>query len=327
MQSSLTIRMQQPGFKISNSSTPVQLVAEPEELNKPSLQPFSFQTVTLNVHRQMVEKPSLTVQSFMEDLGNGVQLAMIEIPAGEFLMGSPSLEEFSLDDEKPQHLVKVPRFYLGQALITQAQWQELMGENPAHFKGDDNLPVECVSWLRAIEFCKKLSEKIGRTYRLPSEAEWEYACRAGTETPFAFGETITPKIVNYGDTHLGIADGDYSKKTTPAGQFPANRFGLYDMHGNLWEWCLDVWADNYNNAPIDGSATKENNLQGSYKKMLYAANTIRGGCWLESAWLCRSAIRSYSAASNSDYAVGFRVAAVPAHHPSRQTIAKTGSKS
>jgi formylglycine-generating enzyme required for sulfatase activity len=127
-----------------------------------------------------------------------------------------------------------------------------------------------------------------------------------------------PEIVNYGDTYLGIADGDYSKKTTPAGQFPANRFGLYDMHGNLWEWCLDVWADNYNNAPVDGSATEDDSLQGSYKKMLRATNTIRGGCWFDSARLCRSAIRSYSAASNGDNVVGLRVVAVPASTPSRQ---------
>jgi eukaryotic-like serine/threonine-protein kinase len=243
-----------------------QYIHKSEELNKPSLQPFSFQTVKMNVYRSVVEKPSLTVQRFMEDLGNGVQLAMIEIPAGEFLMGSPSSEEFSLDDEKPQHLVKVPRFYLGQALITQAQWQELMGDNPARFQSDDNLPVECVSWLRAIDFCKKLSEKTGRTYRLPSEAEWEYACRAGTETPFAFGETITPEIVNYGDTRTTIDDNDYVREIIPAGRFPANYFGLYDMHGNLWEWCLDVWADNYINAPVDGSATEDDNSQGSYKK-------------------------------------------------------------
>jgi eukaryotic-like serine/threonine-protein kinase len=295
-----------------------QSIHKSEELNKPPLQPFSFQTVKVNVYRQIVERPSFTVQRFMEDLGNGVQLAMIEIPAGEFLMGSPSSEEFSLDDEKPQHLVKVPRFYLGQALITQAQWQTLMGENPARFQGDDDLPVECVSWSSAIKFCKKLSEKTGRTYRLPSEAEWEYACRAGTETPFAFGETITPEIVNYGDTYLGIADCDYSKKTTPAGQFPANRFGLYDMHGNLWEWCLDVWTDNYDNAPVDGSVTEDDSSQGSYKKMLHATNTIRGGCWFDSARLCRSAIRSYSTASNGDNVVGLRVVAVPASTLSRQ---------
>jgi formylglycine-generating enzyme required for sulfatase activity len=173
------------------------------------------------------------------------------------------------------------------------------------------LPVEYVSWLRAIEFCKKLSEKTGRTYRLPSEAEWEYACRAGTETPFAFGETITPEIVNYGDTCTTIDD-DYVRGITPAGRFSANYFGLYDMHGNLWEWCLDVWADNYINAPVDGSSTEDDNSQGSYKKMLYAANTIRGGCWLNSAWLCRFAVRSYSAASHCDDFVGFRVVAVPA---------------
>jgi eukaryotic-like serine/threonine-protein kinase len=151
-------------------------------------------------------------------------------------------------NELPQHQVTLPEFYLGQTLVTQAQWQAIMGNNPASFKGDGKLPVDSVSWLDAIEFCRKLSQKTGRTYRLPSEAEWEYACRAGTTTPFAFGEAITPAVVNYNGNfpYSGAAKGEFREKTTPVGIFPANAFGLYDMHGNLWEWCLDEWVDNYN---------------------------------------------------------------------------------
>jgi formylglycine-generating enzyme required for sulfatase activity len=179
--------------------------------------------VKLNAQGKIIERPQVNnVNRFIEDLGNGVQLAMVEIPAGKFLMGSPLSETFGenqpdwykLDFERPQHLVQVSRFYLGQTLITQAQWQSLMGKNPSHFTGDENLPVECVSWLDSIEFCEKLSDKTGRTYRLPTEAEWEYACRAGSEKPFAFGETITPEFINYNGNYpySKAAKGEYRKK-------------------------------------------------------------------------------------------------------------------
>jgi formylglycine-generating enzyme required for sulfatase activity len=205
-------------------------VREPQEPNKPLLKPFNFETVKLNAQGKIIERPQVNnVNRFIEDLGNGVQLAMVEIPAGKFLMGSPLSETFGenqpdwykLDFERPQHLVQVSRFYLGQTLITQAQWQSLMGKNPSHFTGDENLPVECVSWLDSIEFCEKLSDKTGRTYRLPTEAEWEYACRAGSEKPFAFGETITPEFINYNGNYpySKAAKGEYRKKTTPVKQF------------------------------------------------------------------------------------------------------------
>jgi formylglycine-generating enzyme required for sulfatase activity len=262
---------------VPKTSTPA---SKPEEPNKPLLQPFDFQTVQVNDRGQILKKPSLTVQRFMEDLGNGVQLAMIEIPAGEFLMGAPSSEEDSSDDERPQRLIRVPRFYLGQSLITQVQWQALMGENPAYFKGDNNLPVEQVSWLDAMEFCTKLSNKTGRDYRLPSEAEWEYACRAGSTTPFAFGGTITPEIVNYdgNSPYSKAAKGHYREQTTLAGQFPANSFGLYDMHGNLWEWCLDEWISNYSDASVNSSAIGNIDSRNGDK-----LRVVRGGSWLVNA--------------------------------------------
>jgi formylglycine-generating enzyme required for sulfatase activity len=295
------------------TAVPVQPDSQPLERNKPSLKPFPFETVRLNERGQIIERPSITVNRFMEDLGEGGQLAMIEIPAGKFLMGSPDSEEDNLEREKPQHGVEIPRFYLGQSLITQGQWKALMeGKNPAYFKGDDNLPVERVSWLDSIEFCKKLSAKTGRTYRLPSEAEWEYACRAGSEKPFAFGKTINSEVVNYnGNYPYGkVPKGNYLEKTTPAGKFPANSFGLYDMHGNLWEWCLDEWANDYIDAPVDGSASGDINSWDSDK-----TRVIRGGSWSNNGSNCRSAIRGFSTATFCFRGVGLRVVAVPARAP------------
>jgi eukaryotic-like serine/threonine-protein kinase len=296
----------------------------------PDLSKISFASVRLDKAGKILEKPAGAAMAFREDLGNGVSLAMVKIPAGKFMMGQTASEKQELlrvlkeDDYKafyanelPQHQVTLPEFYLGQTLVTQAQWQAIMGNNPASFKGDGKLPVDSVSWLDAIEFCRKLSQKTGRTYRLPSEAEWEYACRAGTTTPFAFGEAITPAVVNYNGNfpYSGAAKGEFREKTTPVGIFPANAFGLYDMHGNLWEWCLDEWVDNYNNAPVDGSARGDINSRDSGKQRL-----LRGGSWFNGAWICRSANRSYRAASDRSNIYGLRVVAVASSTPSRQNF-------
>ena len=182
-------------------------------------------------------------------------IAMVKIPAGSFLMGSPTSEESHFASESPQHEVNLGAFWMSQFPITQAQWVSVMGNNPSHFKGED-LPVESVSWHDAMEFCRRLSEQTGHTYTLPSEAQWEYACRAGTTTPFYFGNTITPDQANY-DGNYTYGDGprgEYRQQTTPVGMFPPNDWGLYGMHGNVWEWCLDEWHDNYEGAPVDGSA-------------------------------------------------------------------------
>jgi formylglycine-generating enzyme required for sulfatase activity len=166
-----------------------------------------------------------------------------------------------MSDEGPQHRVTIQSFWMGKYPITQRQWQAVMGENPSYFKGD-NRPVENVSWEDVVAFCQRLSEKTGKTYRLPSEAEWEYACRAGTTTPFYFGETITTDLVNYhGEYPYAAApEGVYREETTEVGIFPPNAFGLYDMHGNVWEWCADPWHDNYNGAPTDGSVWQEGGM-------------------------------------------------------------------
>ena len=184
---------------------------------------------------------------FTEKLGNNVSLEMVSIKGGTFLMGSPDTEKERTSSESPQHWVTLQRFFLGKYPVTQAQWQAVMGNNPAYFKGN-NRPVENVSWNDAIAFCQKLSQKTGRYYRLPSEAEWEYACRAGTTTPFYFGETITPDLANYDGnyTYASAPKGVYRQQTTDVGSFPPNAFGLYDMHGNVWEWCQDIWHENYN---------------------------------------------------------------------------------
>ncbi len=273
----------------------------------PKLTKIQFTSVKLNNQGIIIAKPPGSAQIYTEALGNGVDLKMVKIPGGEFMMGSPESEKDREKDESPQHQVTVPEFYLAQTLVTQAQYQAIMGKNPSNFKGNDKLPVEQVSWLDAVAFCEKFSQKTNRTYRLPSEAEWEYACRAGSNTPYAFGETINPSVVNYDGNfpYGGAAKGEYREKTTPVGSFPPNLFGLYDMHGNLWEWCLDEYTNNYNGAPTDGSA-RGNIISREENKV----RLLRGGSWDNNAQNCRAANRFYYAASNRDNDIGFRVVGV-----------------
>jgi formylglycine-generating enzyme required for sulfatase activity len=227
------------------------------------------------------------IQTFSEDLGNGIHLPMVLIPPGEFLMGAPADELDSKDRERPQHLVTITQpFFMSQCPITQAQWQVLMGNNPAQFTGNVNLPVDSVNWQDAQEFCRRLSTITKRSYSLPSEAQWEYACRAGTTTPFHFGKTIDAEIANYRAEDSKFGEPNYSgkydqgafglfrKQTTPVGSMGvSNAFGLYDMHGNVWEWCENDWHDGYEEAPTDGSAwIASTSSQNSLK-------VLRGGSW------------------------------------------------
>jgi eukaryotic-like serine/threonine-protein kinase len=266
-------------------------------------------SVKLNRYGKIVDRPVRQAEIFTEDLGNGVSLKMVKIPAGKFMMGSLANEEARSENETPQHQVTVPEFYLGQTLVTQGQWEALMGSNPARFKGDNRLPVDSVSWLDVMNFCQKLSQETGRTYSLPNEAEWEYACRAGTTTPFAFGETITSVVVNYDGNYIygKAGKGEYRDKTTVVDSFPANLFGLYDMHGNLWEWCLDEWVDNYQGAPNDGSA--RGNITSRDKSKI---RVLRGGSWVTTPSGCRSATRYKDDAAVQDDYIGFRVVCTPA---------------
>jgi formylglycine-generating enzyme required for sulfatase activity len=178
------------------------------------------------------------------DLGNKVTMKLALIPAGKFLMGSPADEQERFDDET-QHEVTISRpFYMGVTEVTQEQYEAVMGNNPSRFKGDKN-PVETVSWNDAMEFCKKLSARTNKTVRLPTEAQWEYACRAGTATPFHTGATISTDEANY-DGNSTYGDGPKGEdrlKTIAVASFKPNAFGLYDTHGNVWEWCPDWHAD------------------------------------------------------------------------------------
>ncbi|QLE59229.1 hypothetical protein FD725_00865 [Nostoc sp. TCL26-01] len=267
------------------------------------LETFKFETVTVDEKGQVIE-PDANKQAkfFKEDLGNGITLEMVEIPAGSFKMGSPPGENGRSKSEEPQPIVNVPAFFIGKFEVTQEQYQQIVGNNPSNFKGAKR-PVEQVSWNDAVDFCKKLSQKTGREYRLPSEAEWEYACRAGTTTPFHFGETITTELANYNGnyTYASAPKGKYRQETTDVGSFAPNAFGLYDMHGNVWEWCQDTWHESYTGAPSDGSAWINNDNQ--YR-------LLRGGSWLNHPVLCRSAYRDLGTRDFDRFSIGFRVVCV-----------------
>ncbi|WP_424095337.1 SUMF1/EgtB/PvdO family nonheme iron enzyme [Moorena producens] len=277
------------------------------------LKEFYFEVVTVNRRGVIIKRENKQASYFTEDMGNGVDLDMVYIPEGRFLMGSPESEKQSRDRERPQHQVSIQPFFLGKYQVTQAQWRAVVNNlpkvnrdldlDPSEFKGK-NRPVERVTWFDAVEFCDRLSEYTGKQYRLPSEAEWEYACRAGTTTPFHYGETITSRLANYKASHTYAkeAKGEYRRGSTDVGCFPPNGFGLYDMHGNVWEWCADLSHPNYEGAPTDGSIWT--NL---YNHTDY---TRRGGSWVNPAWYCRSAFRYFF--FTWDYIlnqnVGFRVA-------------------
>jgi formylglycine-generating enzyme required for sulfatase activity len=230
------------------------------------------------------------MNQFTENLPNQVTLEMVSLPAGEFLMGSDES-----DYEKPQHQVKVNSFAIGKYPVTQAQYEAVMGTNPSYFKNNPQNPVEQVSYDDAKAFCQKLSQITGKTYRLPTEAEWEYACRAGTTTDYYFGDN---------DNQLGNYAW-YAKnsggKTHPVGQKKPNGWGIYDMSGNVWEWCEDDWHNSYAGAPDDGTAWLDNDNRSQSLKCL------RGGSWADSPYSCRSAYRVRVNPGSHDSDLGFRV--------------------
>jgi formylglycine-generating enzyme required for sulfatase activity len=287
---------------LANQKTIVIPTSQTQTFQNPLKQIFQFISPPTNPPKPPTNiNVNINAQSsFTEDLGNGVKLEMIAIPGGTFWMGSPANEAERGDNESPQHQVTVPSFFMGKYPLTQAQYQAIMGKNPAYFKGN-NRPVENVSWDDAVRFCQKLSQRTGKNYRLPSEAEWEYACRAGTKTPFSFGDNITTDLVNYDGTYpyKSAPKGKYREQTTDVGTFPPNAFGLYDMHGNVWEWCEDDWHENYIDAPTDGSAW--NSQSGSNTKLL------RGGSWNIYARYCRSAFRDRDSRDARNNNFGFRV--------------------
>ncbi|MEG3957914.1 SUMF1/EgtB/PvdO family nonheme iron enzyme [Microcoleus sp. herbarium2] len=272
---------------------------------------FEFEVISVNVKGQTIDRHPQIAEHRIEKLGD-IVLEVVLIPGGTFLMGSLETELGGMNNEKPQHSVTIKPFLIGKYPITQAQWKAVAAFGkvnrdielePSHFKGADR-PVEQVSWYDAVEFCDRLSQKTGREYRLPTEAEWEYACRAGTTTPFHFGETITPDVANY-DCNYSYksgpkAKGSYRKQTNPVKSFAfANTFGLFDMHGNVWEWCLDYWHESYHEAPTNGSAwlTDSNNN----------SRVLRGGSWLNAPTECRSAYRYNWDSDDRVKRFGFRI--------------------
>jgi formylglycine-generating enzyme required for sulfatase activity len=278
----------------------------------------------------------ILVRNYNEELPQGVDLTMVEISAGSFLMGSPLSEkgrnDYSwLSDDRKRDLgvissdveakrrVSVPAFRMGRFPITQSQWKVVAGlekverelnSDPSNFKGPDR-PVESVSWHDAIEFCRRLSKHTRRNYTLPSEAQWEYACRAGSTTPFHFGETLTTELANYDGnyTYGQGSKGTYRKQTTDVGSFPANAWGLQDMHGNVWEWCLDRWHPSLAKGPTNGSAWQEPAPE--LAKEDQDRRLLRGGSWSADPAHCRSAFRLINLPVSRYDRLGFRVCCLP----------------
>jgi formylglycine-generating enzyme required for sulfatase activity len=280
-------------------------------------------------------------QVFYEELGHGARLTMVRIPAGSFQMGSADQELGRKANEGPMHEVTLDEFLIGQTPITQAQWRAVAGwqvrpgerwgrelnPEPSKFQGEearllageantDRRPVERVSWLEAMEFCSRLSQRTKRNYSLPSEAQWEYACRAGTTTQFHFGHLIYSDVANFNGSHASRFDQldapdpqpQWRNQTTPVGMFPANAWGLHDMHGNVWEWCLDHMHDSYEGAPCDGSAWVDSEAPKELRKI------NRGGSWYMPQRHCRSAFRSLARPNVPDGPYddgGFRVSCLP----------------
>lgn len=281
---------------------------------------FEFDVATLERESQflgigdrwVINRHSKQTISRIEHLAEGIELELVQIPGGSFLMGSPQDEQdfFScVNSESPQHIVTIRPFCLGKYPVTQAQWRAVaalppvncdLDPDPSTFKGD-SLPVEGVTWYDAAEFCDRLTQLTQRSYRLPTEAEWEYACRAGTTTPFHFGEKLSPELANYKTSAVQTYKADYSYSiglgresrgsTTPVGSFGvANAFGLYDMHGNVCEWCLDD-GRSYEGAPTDGSARADDTNTNPSRKPYKAVQ--RNGRWFIYPVDCPSAEQSF----------------------------------
>jgi formylglycine-generating enzyme required for sulfatase activity len=261
-------------------------------------------------------------------LGGGVKLEMVLIPAGKFTMGSPAKEEDRSNDEGPQHEVEITRpFYLGIYPVTQGQWKQVMGNNPSWFsangkgKGEvvgldtSDFPVETVSWNDAVAFCKKVSElpeekRAGRVYRLPTEAEWEYSCRGGAKSyqVFSFGNSLSSTQANFNGNfpYGGAAKGPYLGRTCKVGSYKPNGFGLFDMHGNIWQWCADWYdAKYYSNSPRQDPRGP---AEGSRR-------VERGGGWFNFGRGCRSAFRIWGGPGYRLNSLGVRLALVPPSGP------------
>ncbi|MFN6143058.1 MAG: formylglycine-generating enzyme family protein [Pseudanabaena sp.] len=232
--------------------------------------------------------------AFRDDFGNGIYLEMVRVPSGKFMLGAPPNEVGKRDQKSPLVDVRVAAFYIAKFAVTQEQWVMMMGNNPAHFRESLQAPMENISWIEAQDFCRRLTARspYAYAYRLPSEAEWEYACRAGTNTAYHFGDSPA-QLADY----AWFVDNS-NKRSQPIGQKVPNPWGLYEMHGGVWEWCEDAWHDNFQGAPADGSAWIEGNSGRRVRK---------GGSWSNEAKLCRSASRDWHWQGDRYNDIGFRV--------------------
>jgi formylglycine-generating enzyme required for sulfatase activity len=309
-------KQEQPVSPVPSTSG-VWNVNQPEE----QLPTFFFEVVTVNRKGEEIKREKKSARYFVEDLGNNVSLEMVYIPGGTFWMGTEDEQierlnkKYQVDwfnNEKPIHKVALEPFFVSKYPITQEQWYAVaalprvkreLKLDPSNFSGN-NRPVEQVSWFDAEEFCKRLSKKTGKDYSLPSEARWEYACRAGTTAPFYFGETLTGELANYDATKTYAEETKkvFRQETTEVGQFSPNGFGLYDLHGNVWEWCEDDWHKNYQGALDNGKAWIDNDSTSQKLKV------IRGACWSSDPRVCRSAYRGDSGADGVNVYIGLRVA-------------------
>lgn len=281
---------------------------------------FAFHTLQVNERGDFVKKSRQKATYFTESLSKHVTLDMVRIPAGRFLMGPTEREkeqEREANDSDPaQREVAVKEFWIGKYTITQAQWWAVMGREPLSPRSTSVVrraktplqPIENIFWTDAVDFCQRLSQKTGRTYQLPSGAQWEYACRAGTTTPFYFGETLTPEIANYnGNYAYGEGPkGRYRETSTEVGCFEPNAFGLYDMHGNMWEWCLDGWHA-FRDEPL--------NTQNASSRFSNQKKSLRGGSWFYLPTNCRSAYSLTYPFHNRTDDISFRIVCL---HPDAQ---------
>ncbi len=302
-----------PGDGVSTvPSPPTQPVNEGSQGSSQTsrVQTLNFEVITVNAQGRETSRIRDAAEYFTQDLGKNITLELMSIPGGHFQMGSPDTEIGRSSSEGPQQSITLTSFFMGKYPVTQAQWYVVaslskvdreLELNPSHFKGGRR-PVERVSWDDAVEFCARLSQNTSRAYRLPTEAEWEYACRGGTTTPFYFGDTITPDLANYNGAYAYRSGpkGNYCEQTTPVGKYPPNAFGVHDMHGNVWEWCMDHWHDTHQDALSDGSAWVLKGNEGSRR-------VIRGGSWVSYPLLCRSAHRDGEFPSFRGTYIGFRV--------------------
>ncbi|MEM9092913.1 MAG: formylglycine-generating enzyme family protein [Cyanobacteria bacterium P01_F01_bin.53] len=291
-----------------------------EDQSPLALETFEFTVNTVdqagNIRQQQTHRARFFPESLRDVRGNVTErLEMVEVTPGKFWMGASRSESQAADAQAkalPRHQVNLSSFFISKYPITQSQWAAVaalpkikreLNPAPSNFQGGSR-PVESVSWLEAMEFCDRISQHTGRRYQLPSEAQWEYACRAGTQTPFNTGETITSQLADYmaSATYKAEATGEYRQSTVPVGSFSPNAFGLHDMHGNVWEWCADSWHRTYRGAPTNGQPRVTASAQQS--------RTIRGGGWLDTPTKLRSASRSGYAETALNRTIGFRVMTV-----------------